>query len=529
MCHPECTRLFQCPTYESAVVALQAQYVKTPNEVFARHLLATRRQQEGESLDEFFRALKVLSKDCNFKSVNATQHCEESIRDSFISGLRSPSIRQRLLENKSLDLTSMFDQARALESAQINSELYFKEPVKVVSATHEHSVKEASEVVAESVPLMVAANTKVLKCYFCGSVKHPRAKCPAREAICHKCQKQGHFAKVCKSSVTSASVAPASRPTLATVTSAVTPKSLSKAVAKITIKGKEIEGLIDSGSSESFIHPDVVTLCSLKTEPSKTAVSMASTSLSARTAGACCVNIKVNERDYQNVRLTVLPNLCSDVILGQDFQRLHETVTLAYGGNLPSLVICGVSALKIEPPELFANLTADCHPIATKSRRYSADDREFISGEVDRLLSDGIIEKSKSPWRAQVVVVKSEARKKRLAVDYSQTINKFTLLDSYPLPRIDDTVNKIAQYKVFSKIDLRSAYHQVALREKEKPYTAFEACGKLYQFTRVPFGVTNGVACFQRIMDTLRKRNSRELTRIWMTSPYVARRRRSMI
>ena len=64
-------------------------------------------------------------------------------------------------------------------------------------------------------------------------------------------------------------------------------------------------------------------------------------------------------------------------------------------------------------------------------------------------------------------------------------------------------VNKIAKYKIFSTLDLRSAYHQVPLRNEDKPYTAFEACGTLYQFTRIPFGVTNGVASFQRIIDAM--------------------------
>jgi len=87
-----------------------------------------------------------------------------------------------------------------------------------------------------------------------------------------------------------------------------------------------------------------------------------------------------------------------------------------------------------------------------------------------------------------------------MVIDYSQMINRFTLLDAFPLPRINDLVNNIAQYRVYSTIDLRSAYHQVPLREEERPYTAFEASNGLYQFTRVPFGVTNGVACFQSEM-----------------------------
>ncbi len=98
------------------------------------------------------------------------------------------------------------------------------------------------------------------------------------------------------------------------------------------------------------------------------------------------------------------------------------------------------------------------------------------------------------------MVTRNEHHKTRMVIDYSQTINRFTLLDAYPLPWSDDTINAIAQYRVFSTIDLRSAYHQVSIKESDRPYTAFQAGDALFQFTRIPFGVTNGVACFQRIL-----------------------------
>ncbi|XP_062909829.1 LOW QUALITY PROTEIN: uncharacterized protein LOC134349429 [Mobula hypostoma] len=126
----------------------------------------------------------------------------------------------------------------------------------------------------------------------------------------------------------------------------------------------------------------------------------------------------------------------------------------------------------------------------------------FIKSEVQRLLREGVIETSTSPWRAQVVVVRNRA-KNRMVVDYSQTINRFTQLDAYPLPRIADMVNQIAQYKVYSTIDLKSAYHQLPIRREDRPYTAFEADSRLYQFLRVPFSVTNGVSVFQRAMDRM--------------------------
>ena len=138
-----------------------------------------------------------------------------------------------------------------------------------------------------------------------------------------------------------------------------------------------------------------------------------------------------------------------------------------------------------------------------KSRRYTGADTKFIESETKRLLDEGIIEPSESPWRAQVLVTTNHNHRKRMVIDYSQTINRFTLLDAYPLPRIDEMVGNVAKYRIFSTIDLRSAYHQIPITEEDKPFTAFEACQKLYQFRQIPIGVTNGVASFQRIIDNV--------------------------
>ena len=77
-----------------------------------------------------------------------------------------------------------------------------------------------------------------------------------------------------------------------------------------------------------------------------------------------------------------------------------------------------------------------------------------------------------------------------------------------PLPRIDETVNRIPQYLVFSTIDLKSAYNQVPLQDKDKCFTAFEANRRLYQFRGIPFGVRNGAAAFQKITYNFRTNES---------------------
>ena len=110
------------------------------------------------------------------------------------------------------------------------------------------------------------------------------------------------------------------------------------------------------------------------------------------------------------------------------------------------------------------------------------------------------------------MITKNENHKKRMVIDYSQIINKFTQLDAYPLPKIQDLINTIANYRIFSKIDLRSAYHQIPIKESDKQYTAFEGLGSLFQFNRMPFGITNGVACFQRVMNQFIEENNLNAT-----------------
>ena len=80
------------------------------------------------------------------------------------------------------------------------------------------------------------------------------------------------------------------------------------------------------------------------------------------------------------------------------------------------------------------------------------------------------------------------------------------------MPRIHDLIHKMAKYRIFSTIDLKSAYYQIPLQENEKCYTAFEADGQLFQLTRIPFGLTNSVAVFQRVIDSIIADNNLDAT-----------------
>ena len=173
-------------SYQDAIKILTDSYDKPKNTVFARHLLSCCKQEPGQSLDQFLQRLKTLAKECDFKAVSADVHREEAIRDAFISGLASPQIRQRLLEKVSLDLNTAFADARTLDMAEKQSSSYRSDVVSAAVRTI-----ETQPATCDSNEVTAAAGFVEDKCYFCGYKKHPRVKCPAKEAICKKCSKVG--------------------------------------------------------------------------------------------------------------------------------------------------------------------------------------------------------------------------------------------------------------------------------------------------------------------------------------------------
>lgn len=141
-------------------------------------------------------------------------------------------------------------------------------------------------------------------------------------------------------------------------------------------------------------------------------------------------------------------------------------------------------------------------PVRQKPYRVSLTERRAIQQQVQDMLKDDVIETSCSPWASPVVLVRKKDNSWRFCVDYRR-LNKITKRDTYPMPRIDDTLDSLQGAKFFSSIDMRSGYWQIEVDPRDAEKTAFVTPDGLYQFKVMPFGLCNAPATFERMIDNV--------------------------
>ncbi|GKD03003.1 putative reverse transcriptase domain-containing protein [Tanacetum coccineum] len=150
------------------------------------------------------------------------------------------------------------------------------------------------------------------------------------------------------------------------------------------------------------------------------------------------------------------------------------------------------------PVEFQIDLIPGAAPVARAPYRLAPSEMKELSEQLQELSDKGFIRPSSSPWGAPVLFVKKKDGSFRMCIDYRE-LNKLTVKNRYPLPRIDDLFDQLQGSSIYSKIDLRSGYHQLRVREQDIPKTAFRTRYGHYEFQVMPFGLTNAPAVF--IMD----------------------------
>lgn len=151
--------------------------------------------------------------------------------------------------------------------------------------------------------------------------------------------------------------------------------------------------------------------------------------------------------------------------------------------------------------------TTDEIPVYTKSYRYPFVHREEVANQIKKMLDQNIIRPSNSPWSSPIWVVpkkidSSGKQKWRVVVDYRK-LNEKTINDKYPLPNITDLLDKLGRCHYFTTLDLASGFHQIEMEEQDIQKTAFNTENGHYEYLRMPFGLKNAPATFQRVMDNI--------------------------
>ncbi|GKD60695.1 putative reverse transcriptase domain-containing protein, partial [Tanacetum coccineum] len=169
--------------------------------------------------------------------------------------------------------------------------------------------------------------------------------------------------------------------------------------------------------------------------------------------------------------------------------------------DFPKIFLDDLSGLPpIREIEFRIELTPRATPVAKSPYRLAPSKLEELSGQLKELQEKGFIRPSSSPWGVSVLFVKKKDGSFRMCIDYRE-LNKLTVKNRYPLPRIDDLFDQLQGSQFFSKIDLRYGYHHLRVHEDDIPKTMFRTRYGHFEFTIMPFGLTNAPTIFMDLMN----------------------------
>jgi hypothetical protein len=179
--------------------------------------------------------------------------------------------------------------------------------------------------------------------------------------------------------------------------------------------------------------------------------------------------------------------------------------------------------------EFLIKLLPGTAPIAKRPYRMGVDELEELKKQIKELQDKGFIHPSSSPWGAPVIFVDKKDDGQRMCVDY-RSLNEVTIKNKYPLPIIDDLFDQLRGACVFSKIDLRSGYHQLKIRASDIPKIAFTTRYGLYEYIVMSFGLTNAPAYFMYMMNKVFMEYLDKFVVVFIDDILVfSRRRKSML
>ncbi|XP_058733135.1 uncharacterized protein LOC131604728 [Vicia villosa] len=390
------------------------------------------------------------------------------------------------------------------------------------------------------------------KCFKCGRPGHVIADCRSTMPTCYNCGEKGHISTHCEKPKKSQ----AGGKVFALV---VTQSTSGDRSIKGTcfINGVLLIAIIDTGATHSFISVDCVTRLGIIPYTLDRRMTIETPSIGSVVTSLVCLNcpLTIFNRDF-GVDLICLPLSNLYVILGMDWLESNRVYIDCFRKRLLFLTpeeealanslstketkilleseakmfamftsLSAGSKVAIEeipvvneflevfpdditelPPkrevEFNIDLVPGTRPIYMVPYWMSVSELAELKAQIGELMDKKFIRPSVSPWGAPVLLVKKEDGSMRLCIDYRQ-LNKVTIKNKYPLSRIDDLMDQLVGARVFCKIDLRSGYHQIRVKEGDIQKTAFRTRYGHYEYAVMPFGVSNAPGVFMEYMNRI--------------------------
>lgn len=524
-------------SYAQIVCLLDQHFDPQPLEIVENYRFHLRKQQDGESIDEFLTALRRLSMNCKFGT-----YLDTAIRNQLVFGLRSQKIQDRLLETKDLTLEKAKERAIAMEmSAKGGAEIHSTRTVSHIHSLRDHQQPNRTQVTKDNNSIK---KSRKIVCYRCGSETHLANACRFKTAVCNFCKKTGHLAKMCLSAKNCSSsnknmkynnkkkgahyVEEREVDELCNIVDTsnifISNKKSNCNRSKIWIKLKVQDVFlnfeIDTGSPVSLISKADKAMYFRKlplNESDTTLVSYCNNEIIVH--GYINVEIEQNSNKKQ-LKLYVVDS-DRHPLLGREW--LHE-VQLDWNTIFRTNIVQNISQNKNvidllvqKYPKVFeksvgkitdiqAKLTLkpNFKPVFFKARPVPFSIRKAVENEIADLVDKGIFTKvDHSAWATPIVPVSKAGNRVRLCGDYKVTVNPNLLIDEHPLPTIEELFASMAGGKKFSKIDLTQAYLQLEVRPEDREILTLSTHKGLFQPNRLMYGIASAPAIWQRQIEQI--------------------------
>lgn len=506
-------------SYKSLKKGLISEFSEKINSAAVHKQLTRRKKQESESYLEYVYDMIKIANQADIDEEAIVVYIADGISDSK----RSKTI---LYECKSIQRLK-----RKLKIYEMTT--HKTDPVRpndnkksADAAKSDHSKKSAGK-----------------RCFNCGDKEHAQGECPdkAKGPKCFKCNEFGHMSTTCTKPKK-----PKETPVAAQCKLAMS----GKMYKQIQLNGANLCALIDTGSDISIIREDSFRKSGFShyDESNTIIVGLNSTS---NTIGVFNANVNIDNQLFHIKCHVVASNaIAPECIIGMNLLE-HADVNISangvtikkmqpttrnYDDNLTSsndLMQClYIDEAERKMPSLHhihdKNIVQsikkeilDYHPCATKEspvelkivlnddkpvyqppRRLAYSERIIVDSIVNEWTANGIIQSSTSEYASPIVLAKKKDGTHRLCVDYRQ-LNTKIHRDRYPVPRIDDQIDRLQTVKVFSTIDLKNGFFHVPVEESSRKYTSFVTPSGQYEFLRTPFGLSVSPSAFQRFVNII--------------------------